>query len=117
MNKVDRHFALARIVATKGDTLDARRRYRLGAVGIRYDGAIVSASNLPNRTPASEAHAEARLVRKLDVGSIVFVVRITRKGLLTTARPCKRCRAKMRARGVKRVYYSITENEHGVLRL
>ena len=114
MNKVERHFALARVVATKGDTIDARRRYRLGAVGIRYDGAIVSASNLPNRTPASEAHAEARLVKKLDVGSIVFVVRITRAGLLTMARPCKRCQAKMRSRGVKRVYYSITENEYGV---
>jgi len=108
-------FLLARKIATKGDTPEANRHYRIGAVGIRNDGAIVAASNTPQRNPEPKAHAEYRLVKKLDWGSVVYVVRIRRDGTLALARPCRNCRGAMRLRGVKRCYYSINDTEYGVI--
>lgn len=117
MANINKYFRMARQVATKGDTHEVARQYRLGSIGIRTDGAIVAASNVPHRTPEPRAHAEARLVRKLDWGSTVYVVRIKSDGELTLARPCKKCISAMRLRGVKRCYFSITEHEYGVLEL
>ncbi len=114
---VDKHFRMARQVALRGDTKEARRQYRLGAVGVRSDGAIVISSNVPHRTPEPHAHAEARLTRKLDWGSTVYVVRIRSDGTLAMARPCRTCRGLMRLKGVKRCYYSISDTEYGVLNL
>lgn len=115
MTSIEKYFLTARKTALRGDTFDANRTYRLGAVGIRSDGAIVKASNIPNRSPEPRAHAEARLTRKLDWGSIVYVVRIRSDGTLAMARPCKKCQSTMRLRGVQRCYYSINNYEYGVL--
>lgn len=116
MSKIDKYFRLAKQAATHGDTKEARRQYRLGAVGIRSDGTIVTSSNLPSRCPERCAHAEARLVRKLDWNSEVFVVRIARSGVMVNSRPCNLCQAAMRLRGVRQVFYSISEMEFGTLR-
>ena len=115
MSRVERQFRLAKTVAMKGDVNEARRQYRLGAVGIRSDGAIVTASNLPSRQPHARVHAEARLVRKLNCGSEVFIVRILRSGKLDNAHPCAKCQKAMRLRGIRRVYYSISDDEYGVI--
>jgi tRNA(Arg) A34 adenosine deaminase TadA len=117
MSHVNRYFRLARQVATKGDTHEVSRQYRLAAVGIRTDGTIVASSNVPHRTPEPRAHAEARLTKKLDWGSTVYVVRIQSDGRLATARPCKKCQNAMRLKGVRRCYFSVSENEYGVLEL
>jgi tRNA(Arg) A34 adenosine deaminase TadA len=117
MSVIDKYFRLARKTALKGDTREASRQYRLGAVGVRSDGAIVTSSNIPHRTPEPQAHAEARLAKKLDWDATVYVVRIQSDGRLTTARPCKKCQNAMRLRGVKRCYFSVSENEYGVLEL
>jgi tRNA(Arg) A34 adenosine deaminase TadA len=111
MSKVERYFRLAKTIALKGDN----RKYRLGAVGIRTDGAIVTASNIPSRQPHAKAHAEARLTKKLNRGSEVFVVRILRSGMLDNAHPCMKCQKAMRLRGVRRAYYSISNDEYGVI--
>jgi len=116
MTKVERFFQIAKQVAERGDKL-ARRHYRLGAVGIRSDGTIVTANNIPCRQTQMEAHAEARLVRKLNHGSEVYVVRILRCGSLANARPCVNCQSSMWKRGVKRVYYSISNTEYGCIQL
>lgn len=117
MANINKYFRMARQVATKGDAHEVARQYRLGAVGIRTDGTIVASSNVPHRTPEPRAHAEARLVRKLDWGSTVYVVRIKSNGELTLARPCKKCVGAMRLKGVRRVYFSISESEYGVMQL
>ena len=117
MNKIKKHFALAIKAAEKGDSKDASRHFRIGAVAIRSDGALVSASNIPNREPDSESHAEARLTKKLDHNAEVFVVRIGRGGELRNARPCKRCRQKLKSRKIKKCYYSIANDEYGVMEL
>ncbi len=108
-----KYFRLAKMVATR---VDDCRQFRLGAVGIRCDGTIVVSRNIPNREPEPQAHAEARLVKKLDHGAIVYVVRVARDGKLTMARPCKTCRRALKNRHVRKCYYSINENEYGVIR-
>jgi hypothetical protein len=92
------------------------RRYRIGAVGVRRDGTLVYSWNSAVETPTPEGHAEAKLCRKLDWGSTVYVAR-TRKedGRLAMAKPCKDCERLMRRRGIRRVEYSINDNEFGVL--
>ncbi len=107
-----RHFRLAKKMAAKSKDC---RSYRLGAVGIRRDGTLVKSHNIPSILPASTAHAEARLCKKLDKGGTVYVVRIDREGKLAMARPCNVCQRLMRGRRVKRCYYSISESEYGVL--
>lgn len=115
MNQIEKYFTLARKQALKGDCKNAIRRYRLGAVGVRSDGAVVVSSNVPTRQPARNAHAEARLTKKLNFGSRVYVVRVTARGSLGLARPCRQCQAAMRLRGVSRCYYSISDKEYGVI--
>jgi len=117
MSSIDRYFRLARQTALKGDTKEASRQYRLGAVGVRRDGTVVVSPNIPHRTPEIAAHAESRLCRKLDWRSTVYVVRILGNGLMGLARPCPKCQSLMRLRGVSRCYYSISESEWGVLEL
>jgi len=112
MSKITKLFRLAKEVAQAGSE---RRQHWLGAVGVRTDGAVVTAYNLPCRRPTPTAHAESRVVRKLDHGSTVYVVRVSRRGKLMIARPCKACRAAMRCRGITRCYYSISDTEYGVM--
>jgi len=112
---MNKYINLARKAALKGDTRKVHRRYRIGAVGIRTDGVIVSSNNIPNKKPEPNAHAEARLVKKLNWGSMVYVVRIFSNGKLALAKPCIKCQNTMRLRGIKRCYYSINENEYGIL--
>lgn len=104
-----RFFRLAKKVAEGDDC----RRYRLGAVGVRSDGATVVARNIPNRLPEPMAHAEARLSKKLDRGSIVYIVRIDRSGGLVMAKPCANCLRLLRSKKVKKIFYSINNKEYG----
>ena len=112
VTRVEKYFQLAAKVAVKSDD---RRHYRIGAVGVRDDGTIVSSSNTECHHPQRFAHAEARLVKKLDQGSVVYVVRILRNGQFVNAKPCLNCQASLRRRGVKRVVYSIGESHYGVI--
>ena len=107
---------LAATIAQK--TTDKRRNFLLGAIAIRSDGVLVSASNLPVRQKTPEAHAEYRVSRKLDVGATVYVARKNRRGGgLGFAKPCLRCESAMRNKGVKRCFYTINNTKFGVLTL
>ena len=125
---VSRFFSAAAAVAIKKDD---KRGHRIGAVAIRKDGAIVSASNGGIQETAAEyltvcadgkkrypqAHAEVRLSRKLDAGSIVFICRVAGHGSYALAKPCRNCERVLRNKGVKKVYYTISNNEYGVILL
>ncbi len=97
--------------------LDDKRTYALGAVGKRSDGAWVHARNGSSERVQPLAHAERRLLRKLDKGSIIYVARARSGGGMALARPCERCLRAMKVRGVKKVYYTIADNEYGVIAL
>jgi tRNA(Arg) A34 adenosine deaminase TadA len=90
------------------------RRFLLGALGRRTDGTFVVSTNggQPNERTFS-AHAEARIVRKLDDGSTIWVARVLKDGTVSMARPCPRCHKLMSARGIRTVFYTISETEYG----
>lgn len=93
-----------------------RRTFYVGAIGIRRDGTLVSSWNGSSRLPDRNAHAEYRLASKLDHGAIVYVARIkTGDWSLGLAKPCLACQKVLRSRKVKKIYYSIDENEYGVI--
>jgi len=108
-----RFFNLARYYALKDKSW---KRYYFGAIGIRNDGRIVHSTNLRNSEATPECHAETRLASKLDFGSEVYVVRLNKNGkFFKLAKPCANCEAKLRAKGVKTIYYTISDDEYGVL--
>lgn len=96
--------------------LDDARNFWLGAAGLRADGALVRARNGPSKQVEPSAHAETRLIRKLDLGATVFVARISRAtGQWALAKPCEGCKYRLLAKGVKKIYYTIGPNEYGVI--
>lgn len=87
------------------------RTFHVGAVGLRADGAVVYARNEAKERQAGDAHAEARLAQKLDVGAEVWVARVSREdGSMKIAKPCKHCERALRRRGVRRVVYTTGPN-------
>lgn len=93
-----------------------KRNFMLGCIGVRSDGAVVASCNGSATSPEPTAHAEARTIRKLDRGAVVYVARIRRdNGLPAMAKPCSVCESKLRAKGVRKVYYTISENEWGTI--
>jgi len=94
------------------------RAYILGALAIRSDGAIVKSRNSPSMLETNpKVHAEAKLCKKIDKGSIVYVARVNRNGNFAMAKPCKHCMTKLRNKQVKKVYYTISDYEWGVIDL
>lgn len=111
-----RYLKLAENVALlKND----KRAFKLGAVGIRKDGAIVAAYNGSAENKRPKAHAEHRLSRKLDTGAhTVYVVRIRVDGTYGMAKPCPHCQIALKRKKVKKVIYSTNvQNEFGILYL
>jgi tRNA(Arg) A34 adenosine deaminase TadA len=114
MKSIKQMLQLAADYAPKHD----ERSFWIGAVGIRGDGAIVFSRNGCSKMIAPELHAEFRLTRKLDVGATIFVARIYKKSRLwANARPCRNCRRMLKSRKVKKIYYTISNNEYGVIDL
>jgi len=93
---------------------DRHRKAFVGAVAIRSDGVIVSSRNgyiiNPSDTYPS-AHAEARVLRKAGYGCTLYVARVKRDGSLAMAKPCSTCHSMIKSRGVKSVYYSVSNTE------
>jgi cytidine deaminase len=109
---MNKYFKLAHLHALKD--ISSFKRYYFGAIGIRNDGRIVHSTNLRNPDATINCHAETRLCSKLDKDSEVYVLRTNRNGSrILLARPCNGCQNKMKATGVKKVYYSISNNEFG----
>lgn len=91
------------------------QHFRLGAAGLRKDGAYVVSYNGAQQAPEWKHHAEARLCRKLTPKSIVAVARVLVDGSWAMAKPCDNCRKCLERMGVKRVYYTIAPDEFGVI--
>lgn len=89
--------------------LDLRRTHAIGAVALRPDGVVVSARNGSSPHPIGACHAEIRVLRKAGRGSVVYVARV-RGQKLAYARPCPRCQAALRAKGIAEVVFSAGPN-------
>ncbi len=90
----------------------------MGCVIVRSDGAVVSsrnASTMEKRSANGSSHAEARCVRKADVGSVAYVARLFKDGRLAMARPCNACFTKLKSRGVSKIHYTISDTEYGTI--
>lgn len=110
---VHKYLIIASHYSVRGSEV---RRYRVGAVGRRSDGTLVYAWNGAVEKPTPCMHAEARLVKKLDYGSTVYVARTSKEnGRMVMARPCANCYRALKNKGVKRVEYTISDNEYGVI--
>jgi len=98
--------------------LHHKQKFRLAAVGIRgEDGVIVSSYNGAPSEPEWKHHAESRLCMKLTPDSVVAVVRVHADGTWALGKPCDGCQKCLHRRGVKRVYYTISPGEFGVMSL
>jgi len=99
-----------------------KRAYWLGCIGIRNDGTRVYSRNGAVYSTSTfsyklipDSHAEGRILRKLDTESIIYIARVSRKDhSLAMSKPCGMCRTRIRAKGVKKVYYTINQNCYGV---
>lgn len=111
-NKIFNYLKLAGVIALSKDD---NRHFSLGCLGARSDGKIVTALNSPSDRQMREIHAEFKLSRKLDVGSIVYISRVLKNNSFAMAKPCFSCEKALRSKGVKKVYYTISDNEFGVL--
>lgn len=108
-------------VAMPSDNSDIRS-YFLGCIGIRKDGTIVHSRNgavhstsIDNYQLIPDAHAECRTIKKMDRGGILYVARVRRKDkCLAMSMPCAICRIKIKAKGIKKVYFTIDENYYGL---
>jgi len=95
-------------------TSDTCRKAFVGAVAVRRDGVIVHSRNGCAQRPDAKVpsiHAEARLLRKAGFGCVMYVARVKRDGSLAMAKPCATCEAYLRSRGVKQVFYTISDND------
>jgi tRNA(Arg) A34 adenosine deaminase TadA len=112
-NKIWNYFEMAgKLACEKRDG----RSFLLGSVGVRGDGAIVSAVNAISQEPNRLLHSEYKLSRRLDYGATVYVVRIRLlNGEYAISRPCFSCEKVLKSRRVKRIYYTISNNEYGVI--
>ena len=91
------------------------RIFLLGAVGVRYDGAIVKSLNSPTQVTDRTAHAEYKLARKLGYNATIYVARIRRDdGQFAMARPCFACRKLLISKRTLKVYYTINHSQYGV---
>lgn len=91
------------------------KHFLLAAVAQREDGAIVTATNIRTQDRIHSAHAEYRALKKAGTGATLWVARIDRYGQWAMAKPCSKCESLIKNKRVKRVYYTISPNEYGVM--
>jgi len=114
-SKTWRYFELAAEEAIKNQ--HDGRHYLLGCVAVRGDGAIVKASNGPTPVPTREMHAEYRVSKKLDYDAVVYVARVLRDGSFGSAMPCASCLKALASKRVKKVYFTISNDNFGMILL
>lgn len=110
-----------KIAVSKTPALE-KRNFILGCIGVRWDGAIVSTKNgavissaFENYRIISDAHAEARCLKKMGRGGTLYVARVLKKnGEYAMSRPCGGCQIQIRAAKIKEVYYTIDQFHYGV---
>ena len=109
------------ISLAEGNTND---KWNLGAIVVKNGNPISAGINREKNDPKNvppgfcTVHAEVDAMRQVSErvlnGAVLYVARIRRGGDIGMAKPCLNCRNAVRAGGIKRVYYTISDNEYGV---
>ena len=128
--RTKKFFAIAKRVAAK--ECDTDRVYRHGAVLVKGSTVRSSCANQNkfkgwgNRFRRKNEgyatlHAELGCVLGVDrrdtKNATVYVVRIDAKDDFKLSRPCAMCQAALKHVGIKKVIYSINNEEYGVMKL
>ena len=126
MKRVDRMFKLAKREALKSDS-----KHRHGAI-LAKSTRVYNRSFNENRychfadyhreeAGHGTLHAEIGAILGIDrsklTGADVYVIRLSANDKLAYSRPCEMCRQAMSHVGIRRCYYSISQDEWGVLKL
>jgi tRNA(Arg) A34 adenosine deaminase TadA len=99
-------------------SIDRFRKAILGCVVVRSDGAVVSSRNGSTPMPwgtSPTCHAERKAIRKSDYGATLYVARVKKTGEIAMAKPCEACMNALRSKKVKKIYYTINDQEYGVI--
>ena len=126
--RVKRWMEVARKTAEKSASPD----YRHGALLIKGNNIVNSSFNKNsfkrwgNRFRQRDCghathHAELGCIlgvdRSVTTGATIYVVRIGKKGEFRMSKPCPMCEAVMRHVGIKKVVYTINDEEVGIRKL
>ena len=66
----------------------------------------------------AEMDAVLRIRNRVDLnGCKIYVARNLKKGGMATSRPCEICQNVLYNYGIKRAFYTINDNEYGVMRI
>ncbi len=106
--------------------------YRHGAILVRGGSILSSACNKSNHinwankfrnkdcghaTHHAEVGAILGMAREKTTGATVYVARIGKSGELKMSKPCEMCQQVLAHVGVKKVYYSIDDDNVGCIKL
>ena len=118
-------------IAAKAAEQSGHDTFRHGAVLVRGGSVINVAANSDNHTAFGQRfrtdpgkathHAEVACVLGLDrsatQGGTIYVARIGKNGEWKNSKPCSMCHEVMGFVGIKRVVYTIADNEWGTYKL
>jgi tRNA(Arg) A34 adenosine deaminase TadA len=90
------------------------KHFTFGCVALREDGGLICMTNIRTRDPMIQAHSETRALKRAGYGATLYVVRLDRAGNWCMAKPCVGCQSLIKNRGVRKVFYTVSENTYAV---
>ena len=109
MNSTKRYEIIARRIAKRS----THRTFQLAALLVTPDAGIFSAFNIRGRGGIEMkycTHAEARVIANTPVSMVkhatLYVLRLAKRGRLASAKPCSSCQRLIKARHIKRIFYT-----------
>lgn len=124
----NRFIEVARAVALSSLGTGPNSQFRLGSVLV-YKKRIISSGVNSHHTdrkmlkfyPYPFVHAESAAIfkRGLDncYGCVLYSCRVKKDGTIALSKPCQFCSDLIKEVGIKRVVYSISENEYGEIKV
>jgi len=116
----ERNLKLAEAQARKS----LHPRWKVGAALVKGGRIVSTGHNISKNNPSlpgiplrsCSVHAEASALRGVDAcGATLYVARVTRRNTLGMARPCAGCEKLLRAAQVRRVVWTVEDDEYGVM--
>lgn len=99
--------------------------WKLGASLWRSRAQLAVGHNRSKNDPALTAYEHCSVHAEIDAlnqvvdasGTVLYVARLTRSGLVSMARPCLRCMEAITDAGVKKVVYTVNTHQFGIIKV